>query len=168
MAEGQRGVSAAVAADAQRDPKVREIRIARADSGSDVFVLIIEVRDGHVQGLLCDEACRFATETDALLEPSTTGFLRRLLVHGDVSAAILNRRLSAPIGRIEPHLVERITLRGQGLDFNSGDLGRGTAIPGESDPRWEAKLERHRQIRAVRARASELGLEIYKLGPRED
>ena len=61
----------------------------------------------------------------------------------------------------------RIALRGRGLDFTATDLGRGTAIAGESDPRWEWKLDRHRQLRQVRARASELGWEIYKLGPRE-
>ena len=38
----------------------------------------------------------------------------------------------------------------------------------ETDPRWRWKLEKHRQIRHVRARASELGWEIYKLGPREE
>lgn len=59
-------------------------------------------------------------------------------------------------------------LRGRGLDFTSTDLGRGTAIAGDSDPRWDWKLEQHRQLRQVRARASELGWEIYKLGPREE
>jgi hypothetical protein len=72
------------------------------------------------------------------------------------------------VGRIEPHVVEHIALRGRGLDFTSTDLGRGTAIAGEFDPRWEWKLEQHRHLRHVRARASELGWEIYKLGPREE
>jgi hypothetical protein len=59
-------------------------------------------------------------------------------------------------------------LRGRGLDFNSTDLGRGRAIADESDPRWEWKLERHRQMRPLRARASELGWEIHRLSPREE
>lgn len=132
-----------------------------------MYVLIIEVHPGHVQVLLCGDECHLATETDAVLERSTTGCLRRLLVHGDVSAAVLKPRLSQRMGRIEPHLVERIALRGRGLDFNSNDLGRGTAIVTESDPRWDWKLDRHRALRGLRARASELGWEIYKLGPRE-
>jgi hypothetical protein len=72
------------------------------------------------------------------------------------------------LGQIEPGLVERVALRGRGLDFASTDLGRGTAIAGESDPRWEWKLDQHRRLRQVRARASELGWEIHKLGPREE
>jgi hypothetical protein len=131
-------------------------------------VLIIEVHPGYAQVLLCGEECDLATDTDAVLEPSTTGYLRRLLVHGDVSAAILTPRLWRRVGRIEPHLVERIALRGRGFDFTSDDLGRGTSIGSESDPRWEWKLDKHRQMRALRARASELGLGIYKIGPRED
>ena len=96
------------------------------------------------------------------------GCLRRMVVHGDVSAAVMSRRLVRRLGRIEPHLVERIALRGRGRDFTSNDLGRGTAILSEADPRWEWKLDKHRELRALRARAGELGWEIYKLGPRED
>lgn len=77
-------------------------------------------------------------------------------------------RIGRPLGQIEPGLVERVALRGRGLDFASTDLGRGTAIAGESDPRWEWKLDQHRRLRQVRARASELGWEIHKLGPREE
>jgi len=39
---------------------------------------------------------------------------------------------------------------------------------GRVRPRWEWKLKQHRKLRPVRARASELGWEIYKLGPREE
>lgn len=56
----------------------------------------------------------------------------RLLVHGDVSAPILTRRLSEAVGEITPELVRRIVLRGRGLDFNSSDLGRGAAILAET------------------------------------
>jgi hypothetical protein len=102
-----------------------------------------------------------------VLSPILTGLPHRILVHGDISASVLTRRLWRTLGQIEPHLVERIALRGRGFDFNSSDLGRGRAIVRDSDPRWEWKLEKHRQMRAVRASARELGLEIYKLGPRE-
>jgi hypothetical protein len=133
-----------------------------------MHVLVSEVHGDHVQAMLCGTEYDWATDTDAVVDPRTTGLPHRLLVHGDVSGSILTRRLRRSIGRIEPHLVERIALRGRGLDFNSSDLGRGRAIVNESDPRWEWKLQRHRQLRRVRARASELGWEIYKLGPREE
>jgi hypothetical protein len=68
------------------------------------------------------------------------------------------------VGRIPPELTQRITLRGRGLDFNSTDLGRGTPIRSELDPRWEGKRQKLSELRAVRARASELGWEICKLG----
>jgi hypothetical protein len=103
-----------------------------------------------------------------VLDRDATGLPQRVLVHGDVSGSILTWRLRRSIAQIDPHLVERIALRGRGLDFNSSDLGRGTAIVNESDPRWDWKLEKHSQLRAVRARASELGWEIYRLGPREE
>jgi hypothetical protein len=152
---------------ARPDPQVGEIRIAQPEQGPDACVLIIEVHHGYVQALMCGEECHLATDTDAVLTSPTTGHLRRLLVHGDVSATILTRRLGPPVGRIEPHVVEHIALRGRGLDFTSTDLGRGTAIAIESDPRWNWKLDAHRRMRALRARASELGLDIYKFGPRE-
>jgi hypothetical protein len=118
--------------------------------------------------MLCGEECELATDTDSILAPELTGLPRRILVHGDVSGSILKCRLGQAMGQIEPGLAERIALRGRGLDFTSTDLGRGTAIASESDPRWEWKLEQHRHLRQVRARASELGWEIYKLGPREE
>jgi hypothetical protein len=149
--------------------EVGQIRTLRRERGEDLHVLIIEVHDEHVQAMLCGEECDWATETDAVLEPRTTGLPRSILIHGDVSGSILKRRLGRSMGRqLGPNLVERIALRGRGLDFTSTDLGRGTAIAGESDPRWEWKLAAHRQLRQVRARASELGWEIYKLGPREE
>jgi hypothetical protein len=176
MSEQQPGRLVLVRADASRasvdlgsDPDVGQIRIVRPGRGKDMQVLVVEVHDQHVQALLCGEECDLATDTDSILDPSVTGLPRRLLVHGDVSGSILKRRLGRSIGQeLGPNLVERIALRGRGLDFTSTDLGRGTAIAGESDPRWEWKLEQHRHLRQVRARASELGWEIYKLGPREE
>ncbi|HJS96302.1 MAG TPA: hypothetical protein VJ741_18700 [Solirubrobacteraceae bacterium] len=149
--------------------EVGQIRIARPDHGDEVQVLVVEAHDEYVQGMLCGEECDLATDTDSILQPDVTGLPRRILVHGDVSGSILKRRLGRSLGqRLGPNLVERIALRGRGLDFTSTDLGRGRAIAGESDPRWEWKLEKHRQMRPLRARASELGWEIYKLGPREE
>jgi hypothetical protein len=156
-------------APADEGPEVGQLRGARPDSGDEVQILVVEVHDDYVQAMLCDEECQWATDTDSVLEPPTTGLPRPILIHGDVSGSILKSRLGQPVGRqLGPHLVERIALRGRGIDFTSTDLGRGTAIAGESDPRWTWKLERHRQMRQLRARASELGWEIYKLGPRED
>jgi hypothetical protein len=167
MSEEQPGSLAALSGDAALDPELGQIWIARPDRGPEVRVLIIEVHDQYVQALLCGDDCDRATETDAVLSPSLTGLTRRLLVHGDISASILKRRLWRSVGQIEPHLVERIARRGRGFDFASSDLGRGAAILTETDPRWKWKLEQHRHLRAVRARASELGLGIYGLGPRE-
>lgn len=154
--------------DAQPDPAVGEIWLARSDRGTETPVLVIEVHGGHVQALLCGEECEWATETDAVLDSATTGFARRLLIHGDVSGSILTHRLQRSIGQIEPDLVQRIALRGRGRDFTSSDLGRGSAILSDMDPRWDWKLGKHRQLRQIRARASELGWEIYRLGPREE
>lgn len=149
--------------------QVGQIRIARPDRGADMQVLVVEVYDDHVHAMLCGEECDWATETDAVLEPGTTGLPRPIMIHGDVSGSILNRRLGRSVGQqLGPNLVERIALRGRGLDFNSTDLGRGRAITDESDPRWEWKLEQHRQLRRVRPQAGELGWEIHKLGPREE
>jgi hypothetical protein len=153
---------------AGRDPAVGEIWIACPDRGADMLVLVSEVHDEHVQAMLCGQECAMATDADAVLDPPITGMPRPLLVHGDVSGSILKRRLSRPVGQVEPHLVERIVLRGRGFDFNGTDLGRGTAMLDETDPRWAWKLQKHGQLRRLRARASELGWEIYKLGPREE
>lgn len=167
MSEEQSGPSATPGADGAPSPEVGQVWVAQSGCGPELQVLLIEVHAEHVQALLCDDECDSATETDAVLAPITTGLPRRLLVHGDISASILTRRLVRSLGQIEPHLVERIALRGRGFDFNSSDLGRGPAILSESDPRWEWKLARHRAMRAVRASAGELGLAIYKLGSRE-
>jgi hypothetical protein len=149
-------------------PQVGQIWTACPDRGAELLVLVAEVHAEHVQAMLCGAERDWATDTDAVLDRRATGLPQRVLVHGDVSGSILTRRLRRSIAQIDPHLVERIALRGRGLDFNSSDLGRGTAIVDESDPRWDWKLERHRQLRQVRARASELGWEVYKLGPREE
>jgi hypothetical protein len=151
------------------DAEVGQIRIAHTDRGDEVHVLVVEVHDEHVQAMLCGEECAWATDTDAVLHPDTTGLPRPILIHGDVSGSILTRRLGRSIGhQLGANLVQRIALRGRGLDFNSTDLGRGRAIADESDPRWEWKLEKHRQMRPLRARASELGWEIHRLSPREE
>jgi hypothetical protein len=67
-------------------------------------------------------------------------------------------------GRIHRSLVRRIVLRGFGFDFQSRDLGRGTPIVSESDPRWAWKQDKLRQLRTVQARAADLGWQLYKLG----
>jgi hypothetical protein len=151
-------------AQPEDDVVVGQILLARPDRGPDVLVLIIEVHDDHVQGALCDDDHHLATDTDCVLEPWLTGYPRLLHVHGDVSGRIVKRRLTEPLGRVDPELVARVALRGRGLDFNSSDLGRGRAIAGESDPRWEWKLDKFRQLRTVHARASELGWEVCKFG----
>jgi hypothetical protein len=156
------------AGELRSDPDVGQIRIVHPDRGEDMHVLLVEVYDEHVHGMLCGEERDLATDTDSILDSDVTGLPGPILVHGDVSGSILNRRLGRALGQIEPELAERVALRGRGLDFTSTDLGRGTAIAGESDPRWEWKLEQHRHLRRVRARASELGWEIYKLGPRAE
>jgi hypothetical protein len=150
-------------------PEVGQIRIARPDRGAERRVLVVEVHEEHVHAMLCGEECEWATDADAVLEPDITGLSIPILIHGDVSGSILKRRLERSVGqRVGANLVERIGLRGRGLDFNSTDLGRGRAITDESDPRWDWKLEQHRQLRRLRARASELGWEIHKLSPREE
>ncbi len=152
---------------AETGAEVGQIRLARPDSGPSLTVLIIEVHNGHVQGLLCGDEVALATETDAVLEPRQSGFPRRLLVHGDVSAAIMKTRLSRVLGATAPELAERIALRGRGRDFDSSDLGRGSPMRGEDDPRWEWKLAQLKRMRAVRARASELGFSLHELGDRD-
>ena len=168
MSEEQTGSLSTVPGAVVPNPAVGQIWIAQAERGPEARVLIIEVHGGYVQALLCGEECHLATDTDAVLEPSGTGYRQRLLVYGDASASILSGRLSLLVGRIEPHVAGRIALRGRGLDFTSRDLGRGTPILTEADPRWTWKLDTHRQMRALRARTGELGWHIYKLGPREE
>src|SRR5579862_1593003 len=109
-------------------PGVGQIWVARGDRTGPLHVLIIEVHDGYVQVLLCGNEYASATETDAVLGPSVTGLPEHLLVHGDISAPILHHRLCEAVGSVEPHIVERIVLRGRGADFSSSDLGRGRAI----------------------------------------
>lgn len=145
------------------DPNVGEIWVARPDEGPDVIVLITEVSDDHVQALLCTDDDGLATETDAVLGPLMTGLGHRLLVHGDVAGSILRTRLTGSTGRIEPEIARRIVLRGRGLDFNSRDLGRGSPMLDESDPRWDPKMERVKELKGVKARASDLGLKISAL-----
>lgn len=147
------------------EAEVGQIRLARPDRGPSVTVLIVEVQDGYVQGLLCGDDYALATETDAVLEPRQSGCPHRLLVHGDVSAAIMKARLSEVLGATPPELAQRIVLRGRGRDFDSRDLGRGTPIVDKDDPRWEWKLEQLKRVRGVRARAGELGWTLHKLGP---
>jgi hypothetical protein len=150
------------------EPGVGQIWTARADRGPDLYVLVIEVHQGHVQALLCGDECDFATDTDAVLGPRATGCPRRLLVHGDLAATILDERLLQLMGRVTPELVQRIVLRGRGMDFHSTDLGRGRPVVDDTDPRWAWKLEKLRQLRRVRASAAELGWQMHKLGHPED
>jgi hypothetical protein len=145
-------------------PGVGQIWLTRADRAPDLYVLVIEVHQGHVQALLCSDECHLATDTDSVLEPRASGCPRRLLVHGDLAGSILNDRLRQLMGAVAPELVQRIVLRGRGLDFHSADLGRGRPISDDSDARWDWKLEKLRQLRRVRASARELGWEMYKLG----
>jgi hypothetical protein len=147
-----------------RQVEVGQIWLAAPDDGPSVIVLITDVTDDHVQALLCSNREDEATETDAELLPSLTGCRDRLLVHGDLAGSIMRTRLLGSPCRIDPALVERIVLRGHGLDFTSRDLGRGTPIVSDSDPRWDMKTERLEQIRTVKARASELGLQIASIG----
>jgi hypothetical protein len=146
------------------EPGVGQIWLARGEETPVLCVLITEVHDLHVQVLLCGHEYASATETDAVLGPSVTGLREHLLVHGDISAPILTGRLCEVVGGVEPHIVERIVLRGRGGDFNSSDLGRGRAIISDDDPRFEWKLQKHKELRRLRARASELGFQVQELG----
>ena len=139
---------------------VGQIWVAAPDEGPAVLVLITDVSDDHVQALMCSSEGDMATETGAELAAHITGCPYRLLVHGDLAGSIMRTRLVGCPGRIDPALVQRIVVRGRGMDFNSRDLGRGTPIVWDSDPRWNTKTERLRQLRTVKARASELGLKI--------
>lgn len=75
-------------------PGVGQIWLARVDRGPDLYVLVIEVHQGHIQALLCGDECHRATNTDPVLEPRVSGCPRRLLVHGDLAGAILDDRLT--------------------------------------------------------------------------
>jgi hypothetical protein len=145
-----------------------QIWIAAPDEGPGVLVLITDVSQDHVLVLLCSNEGDRATETDAELAPRLTGCPYHLLVHGDLAGSIMRTRLVGSPGRIDPALVPRIVVRGLGMDFNSRDLGRGTPIVTESDPRWETKAKRLKQLRTVKARASELGLKISTLSNSRD
>jgi hypothetical protein len=145
-------------------PGVGQIWLARAERAADAYVLVIEVHEGHVQALLCSDECELATDTDAVLEPRVSRCPRRLLVHGDLAATILDDRLIQLMGAVTPDLTQRIVFRGRGMDFHSTDLGRGTPIADDSDPRWNWKLEKLRSLRRLRASAAELGWQMHKLG----
>lgn len=77
----------------------------------------------------------------------------------------MRTRLVGSPRRIDPTLVHRIVVRGRGMDFNARGLGRGTPIVSESDPRWDTETERLKQLRTVKARASELWLRISPVTP---
>src|SRR6185437_6507586 len=59
-------------AEIRSDPGAGQIRIVRPDRGRDMQVLIVEVHDEYVQGMLCGEECDLATDTDSILEPDVT------------------------------------------------------------------------------------------------
>lgn len=144
---------------------VGQIWTAQPDDGPAMLVLVTDVAEDHVQALSCTQGDdHMATETDAVLGRLTTGCPGRMLVHGDVAGSIMRARLTGSAGRIDPALVQRIVLRGRGLDFQSRDLGRGAAITSEADPRWDAKMRRIEQFRTVKARAADLGLKIRTIG----
>jgi hypothetical protein len=145
-------------------PAVGEIWTAQPDRGSEAIVLITAVPGDYVEALLCGRECHWATETDAVLSPLSTGSSPHLLVHGDIAGSIMKHRLRRLIGRIDPQVAERLALRGRGLDFNATDLGRGKPITSDSDPRFGWKLEQHKRMRRLRARAAELGWQIHTLG----
>ena len=150
---------------ARPQPAIGQIWIAQPDEGPGVLVLVTEVNDDNVRALACSDDGDVAADTDAVLERHLTGCPYRLLVHGDLACSILTSRLSYCSGRIDRELVMRIVRRGRGMDYNSRDLGRGTPILTESDPRAAAKSEKLQRLRTVQARASELGLKIYPLRP---
>jgi len=152
-------------APARPEPAIGQIWIAQPDEGPGVLVLVTEVNDGNVRALACSDDGDMAADTDAILERHLTGCPYRLLVHGDLACSILTTRLSYCSGRIDRDLVPRIVRRGRGMDYNSRDLGRGTRIVSESDPRVEAKARKLERLRTVQARASELGLKIHPLRP---
>jgi hypothetical protein len=159
-----------VAPQALPDPElaVGQIWVAAPDEGPSVLVLVTDVNDDHVLVLLCSNEGDLATETDAELAPRLTGCPYRLLVHGDLAGSVMHTRLVRSPGRIDPTLVQRIVVRGLGMDFNSRDLGRGTPIVSDADPRWATKTARLNQLRTVKARASELGLKITALSRGRD
>ena len=152
-------------APALPEPAIGQIWIAQPDDGRGLLVLITDVNEGNVRVLVCSDDGDEPADTDAVLERHLTGCPYRLLVHGDLACSILTPRLSHCSGRIDRELVPRIVRRGRGMDDNSRDLGRGTPIVSESDPRAEAKARKLEQVRTVQARASELGLKIHPLRP---
>jgi hypothetical protein len=154
-----------VVAPARPEPAIGQIWIAQPEQGRGVLVLVTDVNDDNVRALVCSDDDDVAADTDSVLERHLTGCPYCLLVHGDLACSILTTRLSYCPGRIDRELVAKIVRRGRGLDYNSRDLGRGTPIVSESDPRAKAKARKLEQVRTVQARASELGLKIYPLRP---
>jgi hypothetical protein len=146
------GASTPPETPARPHPAVGQIWIAEPDEGPGVLVLVTEVNDDNVRVLACSDDGDIAAYTDSVLERHLTGCPYRLLVHGDVACSILTKRLSYCSGRIDRELVPRIVRRGRGMDYNSRDLGRGTPILSESDPRVAAKAEKLKRLRTVQAR----------------
>ena len=94
-------------------PGVGQIWLRRADRAPDLYVLVIEVDQGHVQALLCGDECHLAIDPDSVLEPRASGWPRRLLVHGDLAGTILNNRLTQLMGSVTPELVQRVRSQGR-------------------------------------------------------
>jgi hypothetical protein len=110
-------------------PGVGQIWLARVDRGPDLYALVIEVHQGHVQALLCGDECHRATNTDPVLEPRVSGCPRRLLVHGDLAGAILDDRLTPLMGSVTPELVQRIVLRAGDWTFTPATwVGEGQSV----------------------------------------
>jgi hypothetical protein len=135
-----------------RPPAIGQIWIAQPDEGPGLLVLVTDVNDDNVRALVCSDDGDVAADTDSVLERHLTGCPYRLLVHGDLACSILTTRLSYCSGRIDRELVPRIVRRGRGMDYDSRDLGRGTPIVSESDPRVAAKTQKLKLLRTVQAR----------------
>ena len=127
-------------------PGVGQIWLRRADRAPDLYVLVIEVDQGHVQALLCGDECHRATDTDSVLEPRLSGCPRRLLVHGDLAGAILDDRLT------------HTTPAGTGSSSSSGNSAACARAPASSDGRCTSSA-----LRPPKGRPRSLG---RPFGPR--
>ena len=127
-------------------------------------MLITDVSDDHARVLMWSNERDAATETDAELAPRLTGCPYRLLVHGDLAGSIMRTGWSdLRGGSIRRSFTESSSAVAAWTSTPA--MWRRTPIVSESDPRWDTKTERLKQLRTVKARASELGLRISPLTP---